>query len=214
MMKYASQLWSFFLILIFAAATAQASAVVKEMNRVAGEVAELELGFGDYVLGRALTPEQKKLGQKNSVKKSLQGTYKFKDGEVFVVAAWEGDIVLGVYKQYPDTTMNTVKSVIGGLMIEYGEPTAMAHDKLVYWTYNKDGRIPQDVFDFERQNGGADNLATVKFSSSERIITEEDKEKAENIEQKKLSAYVMITSDPLSKLFLAYTTPSKTVKKQ
>ena len=177
----------------------KASTIEEEIDRVAGEVAELELGFGDYILGKALNIEQKEMSRQNPIKKSLRGTYKFQDGETFVIAANNDDIVLGVYRHYPESTMEDLKKIIGGLMFEYGEPTATAHDKMIYWTYDKTGKIDQDTFEFQKGNGGTKSLATIKFSSSE-LFSGEAKEDAPPI-----SAYLMITSDPLSQLFLAQT---------
>ena len=200
-MKNTLFLTSAVLFLTFLSICAQASTIVDELERITGEVAKLDLGFGGYVLGNPLTEEQKTIAARNAVKKALKGTYKFKDGEVFVVASRSNDTIIGIYKDYQNATMDTLKSVIGTLMLEHGEPTAMAHDKLVYWTYNENGKIDQDVFDFERGSGGIKSLVTVKFSSTEPII--ERKKEGEEKEEKKISAYVMITSDPLSKLFLA-----------
>ena len=175
------------------------STIEEEIDRVASEVAELELGFGDYVLGKTLTTDQKNTARQHPIKKSLRGTYKFQDGETFVIAANDDDIVLGVYRHYPESTMADIKKIVGGLMFEYGEPTATAHDKMIYWTYNEAGKIAQDAFEIEKDSGGAESLATIKFSSSE-LFSGEPKEEAVPI-----SAYLMITSDPLSKLFLAQT---------
>lgn len=176
-----------------------ATSVSEEIERISGEVAKLELGFNNYVLGKKLSTEQRELAEKNMVKKALKGTYKFIDRDVFVIASKETDRVIGLYRDYPDASMQTLKSVIGGLMLEHGEPTAMAHNKMVYWTYNEKGKIEQDAFDIERVSGGVQSLVTVKFSSTEPIVEKAQKEG----EQKKISAYVMITSDPLSKLILA-----------
>ena len=173
------------------------STIEEEIDRVAGEVAKLELGFGDYVLGRSLTDEQKDIATQNPIKKSLQGTYKFLDGEIYVIAADDNDVVLGVYQHYPKSTMAEIKKIVGSLMFEYGEPTATAHDKMIYWTYNESGRIDQETFEIAKDSGGAKSLATIKFSSSE-MFSGEPKE-----EEPPISAYLMITSDPLSKLFLA-----------
>ena len=192
---------------------AYADDIVKEMNRVAAEVATLKLGFGDYVLGLSLTAKQKEGAKKNRVAKTLKGTYKFRDADINVVIAQENDVVLGIYKHYPEASMDQVKTVIGDLMLEFGEPTTMAHEKLIYWAFDKDGKISEDVFDFLRQSGGSETLATIKFSSSERVAPDapnkKGEEKQEKAEQKKPSVYVMITSDPLSKLFLTYTNPQK-----
>lgn len=177
-----------------------ATTVNEEIDRVSGEVAKLELGFNDYVLGKKLSADQQDVAEKNMVEKALTGTYKFKDGDVFVIASKETDTVIGLYQDYPDASMETLKSVIGGLMLQHGEPTAMAHNKMVYWTYNEKGKIEQDAFDIERVSGGVQSLVTVKFSSTEPII---EKVQKEGEEESKISAYVMITSDPLSKLILA-----------
>lgn len=173
--------------------------VEEEIDRVAGEVAKLELGFGDYVLGRKLSDKQKSMAAKHPIKKSLHGTYKFLDGEIYVIAANDNDIVLGVYKNYPDTSRDDIKKMVGALMFEYGEPTASAHDKMIYWTYDENGKIDQETFNLQKDSGGAPSLATIKFSSSEMFTAEVKKD------EEPTSAYLMITSDPLSRLFLAKT---------
>lgn len=175
------------------------STVDEEISRVAGEVAKLRLGFADYVLGKKLTKEQQQVAAQNPVEKALQGTYKFLDGEIYVIAANDNDIVLGVYKNYPEGSMEEIKKMVGALMFEYGEPTASAHDKMIYWTYDEHGKIDQESFDLQKDSGGAKSLATVKFSSSEMFSAELKDENAP------ISAYLMITSNPLSKLFLAKT---------
>jgi antitoxin component YwqK of YwqJK toxin-antitoxin module len=194
-----------FTLLLSIPFSALATTVAEELDRMTGVVAKLQLGFGNYFVGQQLTEAQKVTAQNNSVMKALKGTYKFKDGEVYVVVTAESDTVLGVYKEYKETTFEALKPVIGALMFEHGEPTAMAHNKLIYWTYDKNGKIEQDVFEFARSNGGAKSLVTVKFSSSEPIVEKMKEEKQE----KNISAYAMITSDPLSKLFLAHTKNDK-----
>ena len=200
-MKNLLTLFSALLLTITTAIWAHSTTVTEEFDRVSGEVAGLRLGFGDYHLGARLTDNQKAIAAKNPAEKTVKGTYKFKDGEVFVIASSVGDTVLGLYKEYPETTLITMKSVIATLMLEHGEPTAIAHDKLVYWSYDKNGKIDQDLFDFQRQNGGVKSLAAVKFSSSEPIVIEAENNEA-TAKEKQISAYVMITSDPMSKLFL------------
>jgi hypothetical protein len=83
----------------------------------------------------------------------------------------------------------------------------MAHDKLIYWAFGKDGRISEDLFDQARGSGGEDVLATIKFSSSLPIAQDSAPEKGEKEEAVKddeiSSIYVMINSIPLSKIFLS-----------
>jgi len=185
--------------------SADAATVAETLEKVAADVAQLEIGFGNYTLGKALTADQKITAARNPIQKSLQGTYKFKDGETFVVVSSENDTIIGLYQDYPDTTFDHLKTVIGTLMLEHGEPTTMGHDKLVYWLYDNNGKIEQDAFKFQRENAGPGSLAAVKFSSSEPIVETEQHadEGAEDKTPRKFSAYVMITSDPLSRLFLA-----------
>lgn len=190
-----------------------ASTIDQELDRVAGEVAGLKLGFGEYVLGAPLNEAQKELATRKAVDKAMAGTYKFKDNELFVVASTEKDTVLGIYKKYPKATRGQMKAIVGDLMFNHGEPTAMAHGKLIYWTYRKSGKISQDEFDFARQSGGAEGLVTVKLSSSEKIFTDDDNDKEVEIDEMVSSIYVMITSDPLSKLFLAKSSSSKITTK-
>lgn len=186
---------------LFLCGSAFATSVDEQIKIVADQVAELKLGFGEYILGSSLSDSQKHLSESTRLDKATKGTYKFKDEELFVVASQSDDTILGLYKEYPGADKEAVKTIIGELMLNHGEPTAMAHSKLVYWTYNTSGKISQDDFDFSRQSGGTDSLVTVKLSSSERIVMQEAEDKEEKFETSDM--YVMITSDPLSKLFLA-----------
>jgi len=174
-----------------------AAAVSEAVLRMAGEVAKLKIGMGEYILGENLTDNQKAIARSNPIEKSLPGTYKFRDKDIFIVAVSEEDISIGIYKVYPECTMDDIKKIVGNLMLDYGEPTTTAHDKIIYWNYNKKGKISRDVFDFEKTSG-IDPLGTIKFSSSEGIDAEQSAENPTPI-----SAYLMITSDPLSKVFLA-----------
>jgi len=179
--------------------TSHATAIERELTRVAEEVATLKLGFNDYILGGTLSADQKETGLNHAVEKSLAGTYKFKEGDVFVIASLENDTVLGMYKEFDDVDPDQLKSIIGSLMFEYGDPTVTAHDKLIYWAYNKGGKIAQDAYDFERSAGGSKILVTIKFSSKDRFGQPPEKES----DGQKTSAYLMISSDRLSQLFLA-----------
>ncbi|WP_163340450.1 hypothetical protein [Desulfopila sp. IMCC35008] len=206
-MKNKASLLFGLIIFVLYTTNLSATTVDQELDRIAGEVAGLKLGFGTYILGSSLNDSQKKMAARSPVDKAMQGTHKFQDGEVFVVVSSDNGIILGIYKEYPEATRKQMKSIIGDLMFRHGEPTAMAHDKIVYWTYNKSGKISQDEFDFARQSGGAESLVTVKLSSSGKIFTEKEEDNTIS------SVYVMITSDPLSKLFLAKGSSNKVTKK-
>lgn len=197
------------LLIVCFSGTGHTEKVSSAMQRLGKEVATLSLGFGNYALGQSLTTEQKKFAQANSVKKSLKGTYKFLDGDVNVIAKNDDDMVIGIYKQFESASRDEVKTIVGKLMMRFDEPTTMAHDKLIYWAYNKNGRISQDTYDFAKQSGGSDIIATVKLQSSQSIFPDpdpQDKDKTQekvDAQQEEADIYVMITSNPLSKIFLA-----------
>jgi len=176
---------------------AMAASIENQIDLIAKEAATLKLGFGHYILGMKLSEAQQEQARQHPMDKSLEGTYKFKDGEIFIVATAEDDIVLGVYKEYPEITMDEIKNIVGTMMLEHGEPTLSAHDKMIYWIFDENGKIERDTFAKSKDSESLESLATVKFSSSERIGSVPEKE------SEPISAYLMITSDPLSKLFLA-----------
>lgn len=193
------------LLLTVAPAGLQAEDGATAMKRIGKEVATLKLGLSDYFIGQILSEEQKKIAQKNIIHKTLNGTYKFQDGEVFVVAGKATDMVIGIYKKNGDASREDVKKMVGELMMQFEEPTTMAHDKLIYWAFGKDGRISEDFFDMARESGGEDVLATVKFSSSVAIAPDSapGKDAKEGAKEELSSIYVMINSIPLSKIFLS-----------
>lgn len=71
--------------------------------------------------------------------------------------------------------------MVGELMMQFEEPTKMAHDKLIYWAFGEEGLIPQDLFDMAK-SADSEILATVKFSSDQPIRQSEKPE--EGVETK------------------------------
>jgi hypothetical protein len=175
------------------------------LQRVGQDVAELDLGFGDYVLGQKLDAGQQLFAKKNKIAKSIAGTIKFHDGDIYVVVQSDTFMVLGLYKQYSDAKRQQVKNIVGELMLRFNEPTTMAHDKLIYWAYSRDGLIAQDDYDAVKTSGDADIIATVKLSSTAPIFPDSDpnKEEKKDTEEQTADIYVIIASNPLSKIFLA-----------
>lgn len=178
-----------------------------EFSRLAMEVEKLSLGFGGYKLGSTLSPKQKEFAAAHLQEKSLEGTYKFRDENVFVVAGKDSDTVLGMYKEYSKATETEARAVIGELMMRFHEPTTMAHEKIIYWAYGKNGRISKEEFGKGKQEEASEVLGIVKLTSSESIAglsSNHDggaggKGSAGPVSE----IYVIISSDPLSRLFLA-----------
>lgn len=176
------------------------------MQRLGEDIAALKLGFGDYILGHKLTEQQKKTAKKNTIKKTIKGSYKFQDNETFIIASSKTDMVIGLYRENPTATQQDIQNMVGELMMQFEEPTKMAHNKLLYWAFGKDGLIPQELFDMEK-SANSEILVTVKFSSDQPIRPSEPAKDGAEAEVKKssdsASIYVVITSDKLSNIFLA-----------
>ncbi len=168
----------------------------RPIDVLASQVAALKLGMDGYYIGRILTDKQKQTAAKFPVDKAYAGTYKFQDHDVFVVASKKSDMILAVYQRKENGTRDDLKKIVGRLMLEFEEPTTMAHDQIIYWAYNKDGKISQELYDAAKQSGQLDILATVKFKSN---ITSLD-----NVPEDKVTAtlYVIITSEPLVQAFM------------
>ena len=194
------------LFVMFSTTTAQAEDSATAMRRIGAEVALLELGFGPYVLGQALSEEQLKFSRDHLVEDSIPGTFKFQDGDIYVVVKADDNMVLGVYKQFKNVARPKVKEVVGDLMMRFDEPTTMAHGKMIYWAYGKNGKVSEDAFEASKKIGDSDIIATVKFNSTEPVFpgsagmgnTQQAPEDGTDAD-----IYVIITSDPLSKIFLA-----------
>lgn len=164
---------------------------------LAGQVAALELGMNGYIIGTPLSAVQKKQALENLSRDSYPGTYKFRDGDIFVIAASDNDMVLALYERNDAADMDNAKMMVSGLMGLYGEPTAMAHEKLIYWAYTEEGKISEDNYrQLKQENKTVDILATVKFNSSFEITGETPKNEAPGVN------YFIVSSDPLTREFV------------
>ena len=167
-------------------------------GNLATQVASLELGMNGYDIGNKLTSMQKEIASDNISKDSYEGTYKFKDNDLFIIAAKNDDTILAVFQRNDKADMVQAKVMISGLILQYGEPTTMAHDKLIYWAYNSEGKISEETYNtFRADNKIVEILATVKFNSSFEITGENPAEEEE------ATNYFIISSDLLTQEFIA-----------
>ncbi len=148
------------------------------LTGLAKEVSGLKLGFGPYAIGKTLTAEQRTMAQKHLLADSYQGTYKFQDGDINVVVTADSHLVLAIYKHLAEVDRAGVKAGVAQLMDEFGEPTTMAHDRLIYWAYGKKGKISEEDLQNAKKTGELSVLATVKFSSTTDIMNDNDKQEA------------------------------------
>ncbi len=176
-------------------------------------LAGLELGFDSYVIGRPLTNEQQKIVQKDDGYKAHPGTVKFKDGNLFVIIDEQTKVVIAVYTRNRKATKEDFKATVGDLMLKYGEPTAEAHGKTIYWNFGADGLISEELYRSVKEQKMLDKLtilATVKFSSSESVDSmstmiekmEKDEKLKTSVDEPVSDNYVMIQSDLLSRKYL------------
>jgi len=177
------------------------------------QIAALELGLEDYIVGKKLTDDQQKLSTKDADYKAYPGTVKFKDKGIFVIADRETNVVIALYSRNKRADEKEYKAMVGSLMMQFGEPTTMAHGKSIYWNYGQDGLISEELYQTVKEKKQLESLAvlaTVKFSSSRELdalsVEKGEPKKEEAKEDEKTHAvsdnYVMIQSDVLSKMYM------------
>ena len=178
------------------------------------KIASFDLGLDSYIIGKKLNAMQLEVSKKDKDYKAYPGTVKFKDGDVFVIADMETNVVIAVYKRNKEANKNDFKIAISDLMLQYGEPTTEAHGKTIYWNYGEDGFITEELYRTVKSQGQLETLvvlATVKFTSSENVATMTDlidamdkrnKEKDVKKEDVTSDQYVMIQSDLLTQKYM------------
>ena len=134
---------------------------------------------------------------KHTVENSTPGTYKFQDGNLFVVIHKRTDRVLIMYEQYEPASLEQIHHLIGSLVVDFGEPTVMVHDKILYWAYSDRGKLAEQAYR-EIKNAGVQQpfWATIKVSSSTPIM-------ADDAASKSGSVYYIISSSKVLELMKA-----------
>ncbi|MDM8522419.1 hypothetical protein QUF80_03525 [Desulfococcaceae bacterium HSG8] len=163
-----------------------------EFTTLLDQVEKLNISCDNYTLGKALTDRQKKTARQNTVQEASQGTWKFKDKDLYVVADKNSDRVIILYEQHEKASEKKTREMIGSLFLEFGDPTVMAHDKLIYWAFDAKGKVSGEKYSkIKDAKEPLQVLATVKLSSSEKIM---GNPKYQNI-------YYIISSEPVLKYF-------------
>jgi len=165
-----------------------------ELEDLLGRVEALNVNRGDYGLGKTLTDTQKQTARRNAVGNPAPGTYKFKDRDLFVVAEKSTDRVVIIYEQYDAAPVSDVQKLVGSLFMDFDEPTLFVHDKVIYWAFDKNGKIPEKTYaDAKKTKRRLEILATVKLNSSLKITEKKDQTGTGNV-------YYIISSEPVLKL--------------
>jgi hypothetical protein len=179
------------------------------------DVASFNKGVDGYVVGKALTEEQKALLEKHGLQSDDVKVRKFLASDHLLVAVEAKSLkVLAINKRYNQIDQQQIRSMIGNLIHDYDEPTAMAHDKMIYWIYDDKGeKLTQDDIKKWKESlksKSADSLAdmlkskdtthtkteefnpylSIKLSSDQPMMSKQKEEKPAN-------AYLIISSDKL-----------------
>ena len=165
-----------------------------KLSNLLGQVESLNISRGGYTLGKVLTDSQKATALKHPEEAANPLTFKFKDGDLYVVADKATDRVVILYERYEAATIKKVQALVGDLTLDFGDPTVMAHDKIIYWAFGPEGKLSEKQYRNDKEVKKKLNiLATVKLNSDIKIVGKSDLSKVGNI-------YYMISSDPVLKL--------------
>jgi hypothetical protein len=168
-------------------------AFADELDALLDQLASLDISYNGYTLGKTLTEKQKKIAQQNPANHSTPGTIKFKDKNLHVVLEKTTEKIIILYEQYEDATTLKVRDLVGSLYLEFGDPTLMAHDKIIYWAFGSEGKLSKKQYQRDKHVKKKLNiLATVKLNSDINVLRKRDKKKAGHI-------YFIISSEPVLK---------------
>ncbi len=184
------------LFMNFVAIASQSSNIQAMSDKeLVAEIVKLDLGLEQYRIGQTLNKTQVKIAEENSIKNRYQGTIKFVDGAVGVVADASNNIILALYLEEKEADKEQTKNMIGTLMMTFGQPTAMAHEKIVYWAFNKAGLISEEDHSKAKNIDELNILATVKFNSKTRFMEQKEGEEEMN------SIYCIVSSPAILERF-------------
>jgi hypothetical protein len=165
-----------------------------KLSDLLARVETLNISRRGYTLGKALTDGQRATALKHPVEAANPWTRKFKDGDLYVVTDKAADRVIILYERYEATTIKKVQALVGSLSLDFGDPTVMAHDKIIYWVFGPEGKLTRAQYKKARQADGKLNiLATVKLNSSMKIL-------GGTTRSGEGSVYYIISSEPVLKL--------------
>jgi len=168
-----------------------------ELAELLDRVAALNISRGGYTLGTALTGSQNETARRNATKDSTPGTHKFRDKNLYVVVDQKTDRVVIIYEHYESASNEKIRELVGALFFDFGDPTIMAHDKIVYWIFNGKGKLSKEDYNIAKKNKDLSNiLLTIKLNSHLKIT-------GKSSDAESGSVYYIISSEPVLKLIHA-----------
>jgi len=188
------KLFTFLFLILLLFVSCSAGEPSTELTQHLDSVAALNISRNGYILGKALTDTQKKPARQNLVEIDNPQLFKFKDGDLYIVAGKNNDRVIIIYEQHDDISQKKAQDLVGTLFLDFGEPTVFSHDKVIYWAWGENGRISNEAYKSAKNNQDPLNvLATVKLNSTIKIMEAKEAQASGNI-------YYIISSDPVLKL--------------
>ena len=177
------------LLLLFSSACSS-----DKLSDLLGQVESLNISRGGYTLGKVLTDSQKATALKHPEEAANPLTFKFRDGDLHVVADKTTDRVVILYERYEAATIKKVQALVGDLYLDFGDPTVMAHDKIIYWAFGPEGKLSEKQYRNDKDVKKKLNiLATVKLNSDIKVLEKKDSAQIGDI-------YFIISSEPVLKL--------------
>lgn len=176
--------------LVSPVAAFKSNSVIDLFEKVEG----LSLSRNGYTLGALLDDRQKNIARSNPVPSDTAKTYKFQDGGLNLVVDADTDRIIVIYEHFDSLDEHQIKELAGALLLDFGEPTVVAHDSLFYWAYDDKGRMTPEVFNQAKDHKEDPGIfATVKLNSEIPIMEKQDEEKEKPLG----TAYYIISSNPL-----------------
>ena len=189
-MKFLFNVQFFFMLAAFLLLPLSVSAG-EEPQELIKAVAALELGFGDYHIAVHLSKEQVEKAKKTLLKDSYPGTYSFSEDDFTLVVDKDTHLILAMYKRSEEAGIKEYRTILAAMMDRFGEPTAVAHEKIIYWAWGDTGKISEDIYRAAKEDGKLKVLATVKLNASESLAA------VAADADKKVTLYSIVTSDSL-----------------
>lgn len=165
-----------------------------ELSLLLDQVAALNISREGFVLGKALTDEQKQTARRHPQKIDNPRLFKFKDGLLYIVGLKESNRIIIMYEEYDGSSRKQIQDFVGNLFLDFGKPTVFSHDKVIYWAWDQEGLITSESFKAAKKRRDPPSvLATVKLNSSVPIMNTKGDQASGNV-------YYIVSSDPALKL--------------
>jgi len=177
-------------------------------NGIYEKVENMKKGVDGYILGSTLKKEQ----QNNSIPSDNDKVKKYLvNNDLLIAINVKNNKILAINKRFNAVKQLEIKSMIGSLIHDYDEPTAMAHDKIIYWVYDKNGKkLTEDdlknwkdslkvaktklplveAIKVDTKQVDFDPYISIKMTSDQPMMSKVEDEKLANV-------YLMVSSEKL-----------------